>query len=290
MNRSETIWKLEELTGSHDEESCTGCSICTKIESLREKLLFNQKVIDTLSKGPEMTKSDIRFLIGKDVQLKEIRKAIGIGGNSFTELMMNWGFSKRRGDSEMAKLKDFTVKEYMGYKEEMKLNDEQIAERKGVTPATLWGWKKKNDLIGVSQRKAFVKKKGPVESITPKEPDNSPHNELQSFVNTLKREKEVMEKAIDQSNEEYENLKLTTVSRSKYNDLEVDYKEADLERIKNFEEYKKMEEAYHKEHSIRINLDQELENVGEQLRKAEENIEQYLEENKAFRALVKLWV
>jgi transcriptional regulator with XRE-family HTH domain len=290
MNRSETIWKLEELTGSHDEESCTGCSTCTKIESLREKLLFNQKVIDTLSKGPEMTKSDIRFLIGKDVQLKEIRKAIGIGGNRFTELMVNWGFSKRRGDSEMAKLKDFTVKEYMGYKEEMKLNDEQIAERKGVTPATLWGWKKKNDLIGVSQRKAFVKKKGPVESITPKEPGNSPHHELQGFVNTLKREKEVMEKAIKQSEEKYENLKLTTVPRCKYNNLEIDYKEADFERIKNFEEYKKMEEAYHKEHSIRINLDAELENIREQLRQSREEIVMLGQENEHLKGLVKLWM
>jgi hypothetical protein len=288
MNRSETIWKLEELTGSHDEETCNGCSTCSEIVSLRNRLMFNQKVVDTLAKGQLMTKNDIKFLIGKDVRLIEIRKAIGMGGNGFNELMHNWGFSKRRGDSDMAKLKDFTVEEYMSLKKD--LNDEQIAEEKEVSPATIWNWKKKNGLIGVSQRKAFVKKKESVETIDPQVANQPPHNEDKNRISSSESQMEVREKAIDQLKEEIEQLKLTTVPKEQYLDLKVDLDESEVERVKNFQEYKKMEEAYHKEHSALIQLDHELENVREQLKKAEENIERYLEENKAFRSLVKLWV
>ena len=288
MNRSETIWKLEELTGSHEEETCSGCGTCTEIANLRDKLFYNQKVADTLAKGPEMTKSDIEFLLGKDVQLKEIRKSIGMGGNGFTALMQSWGFSKRRGDSEMSKLKDFTVDEYLAMKNEMKLNDEKIAEKKEVSPPTLTVWKKANGLIGVAQRKAFVTKKKPNETNTPQETKQPPQNEHKSLVATLKREKEVMEKGIAQYKEEIENLKVTTVPRSKYNDLETDYKESEYERVKNYEEFKKMEEAYHKEHAALIHLDAEVENLREQLKEAREESVKYGKENEYLWGLLKI--
>jgi hypothetical protein len=296
MNRSETIWKLEELTGSHDEETCNGCSTCSEIAGLRDKLLFNQRVVDTLAKGKEMTKSDIKFLLSKDVQVIEIRKAVGIAGNRFTELMQNWGFSKRRGDTEMGKLKKFTAEEYQDLKAQG-LNDTNIAERKGVTPASISAWKKENDL---SSGKVFGKKKDNVKVIAPvknlnsgvatESPKETPKNEYQSLISTLKREKEVMEKGLAQYKEDLENLKISTVSRNKYNELENDYKESEYERVKNYEEYKKMEEAYQKEHATVIQLDAEVVNLREQLNRSEKNNSQYLEENEHLRGLVRIWV
>jgi hypothetical protein len=241
-------------------------------------------------KGDPMNRMDLLYKMDdllKNCKVCEHRdkphNKLCAGCSTYNELQE---IGEQLGEERRMKLKEFTEEEYQGLKAKG-LSDSAIAKRKGVTSPALSSWKKSHKKRHL---KPVIDGSKPKETNTPKEVKQPLQDGSQSFVNTLKREKEVMQKSLDQYKEEIENLKITTVSRSKYNDLEIDYKEADLERIKNFEEYKKMEEAYHKEHAIRINLDAELENVREQLRKAEENIEQYLEENKAFRALVKLWV
>ncbi|MBW3114210.1 hypothetical protein KYJ26_20290 [Bacillus sp. MCCB 382] len=290
MNRSETVEKIEELLRDHEE--CGSCQTCKEVDSLRNKLLHNPKVKAVLDKGSYMKKSDIAFLIGKDIERKEIKKALGMSTLTFQEMMVNWGFSKKRGDSEMAKLKDFTTNEYNDLKA-VGLNDEQVAEKKGVSTPTLTKWKKDN---GISSGKVFGRKKDDKEpkvfkpTITPKETVQPPQNELQSVVETLKRQLDVREKAINQQFEKIEHLKATTVPREKYKNMKIDFEEAELERIKNFEEYKKMENAYQKEHAIVINLDAELENVREQLRQARVEAVRAGQENEHLKGLVKLWM
>jgi transposase-like protein len=205
------------------------------------------------------------------------------GCSTYNELQ---AIGEQLGEERRMKLKDFTEDEYQDLKAKG-LSDSAIAKRKGVTSPALSSWKKSHKKRHL---KPVIDGSKPKETNTPKEVKQPLQDGSQSFVNTLKREKEVMQKGLDQYKEEIENLKITTVPRSKYNDLETDYKEADLERIKNFEEYKKMEEAYHKEHSIRINLDQELENVREQLRQLREEIVKLGQENEHLKGLVKLWM
>lgn len=101
---------------------------------------------------------------------------------------------------------------------------------------------------------------------------------------------DVKEMAIKQLEEKIAHLETTTVSRDKYNSMKIDFEEAECERIRNFEEYRKMEEAYQKEHSIVISLDAELENVREMLRDVREDCVTAMKENEHFRGLMKLWL
>ena len=181
MNRSETVERIEELLNDHEE--CGSCQTCIEVDNLRNKLLYNPKIQTVLDKGKDMTKSDIAFLIGKDVNIKDIRKALRMYAIEFHEMMINWGFSKRRVDNDMAKLKEFTTDEYNGLKAQG-LNDSRIAERKGVTPATISTWKKDN---GISSGKVFGKKKADTETKTlkPSIPLKSQNNHLKTNYRTL---------------------------------------------------------------------------------------------------------
>jgi hypothetical protein len=284
MNRSETVERIEELLNGHEE--CGSCQTCKEVDNLRNKLLYNPKIQTVLDKGKSMTKSDIAFLIGKEVRKEHIARALKMRNTDFKELLINWGLQKG-AETEMAKLKTFTQEEYRDLKAQG-LNDEEIAEKKNVTSATIYNWKKKSGLIGTTLYKQDTEPKVFKPSITPKEPKQPPKNELQDVVNTLKRQLNVREEAINQQHEKIEHLKATTVSRDKYNNMKIDFEEAELERIKNFEEYKKMEEAYHKEHSIVISLDAELENVREMLRDVRKDYVKAAKENEHLWGLLKI--
>jgi RNA polymerase sigma factor (sigma-70 family) len=152
--------------------------------------------------------------------------------------------------------------------------DKDIAKKLGVSQPSLSIWKR-NNLKESEKTKAVktivsVKKRN--ETNAPKGPKQPVKNELQDVVNTLKRQLEVRDKAIKQQKEEIEHYKTTTVSKEKHSDVYNELRDKDIERVKNFEDLKKMEEAYQKEHAIVINLDAELENVREQLRQAREEV------------------
>jgi predicted transcriptional regulator len=182
----------------------------------------------------------------------------------------------------MGKAVELTVEKYRDYKTKG-YTDGKIAEELGCTPTTISNWKKKNI-------KPFKVVETPKETNAPKETKQPPQNELQSVVEALKRQLDVREKAIEQQKENLENLKVASVPRYKHNELENDYKESELERIKNFEEFKKVDEAYQQQRSIIINLDAELENVREQLRQAREEAVKAGQENEHLKGLVKLWM
>jgi ASC-1-like (ASCH) protein len=99
---------------------------------------------------------------------------------------------------------------------------------------------------------------------------------------------DVKEMAIKQLEEKIAHLQATTVSRDKYNSMKIDFEDAECERVRNFEEYRKMEEAYHKEHSIVINLDAELENVREMLRDVRRDYVKAAKENEHLWGLLKI--
>lgn len=83
---------------------------------------------------------------------------------------------------------------------------------------------------------------------------------------------DVKEMAIKQLEEKIAHLETTTVSRDKYNSMKIDFEEAECERIRNFEEYRKMENQYMATLSKLTLIDAELENKREELRLTREMV------------------
>lgn len=182
----------------------------------------------------------------------------------------------------MGKALELSVEKYRDYKAKG-FTDGKIAEEEGCTPTTISNWKKKNI-------KPFKVVETPKETNTPKEPKQPPQNELQSVVNSLKRQMEVKEMAIKQQKEEIEHLKATTVSRDKFSNMKIDFEESEHERIKNFEEYKKMENQYMATLSKLTLIDAELENKREELRQAREEVVSLGQELEHLRPLMVLYM
>ncbi|TYR75563.1 hypothetical protein FZC79_10355 [Rossellomorea vietnamensis] len=297
MNRTDTIHRLERLV-MHLDAKCEGCETCDEIRRLRDRLennnANNPKVQRILAKGRDMTKSDIEYLISKDVERNYIRKTLKMHNNEFIEMMVGWGFSKKRGDSEMAKLKEFTVEEYQNLKAQG-LSDSKIAKRKGVTPPSIAQWKKDNGQVkdgafGRPKLKAVSGDSTPTETKNPPQEKQQPNNELQELVGTLKRKLEVREMALKQKEEELELLKENTVPLSKYTELKTNYQESETDRIMNFERYQEVNEKYHHEHSLVINFDRELQNTQEQLRKVRDYNARCTKENEHLKALLVMYM
>jgi hypothetical protein len=285
----QTIIQINDLIDQHGKNfaECKGCSICKQIEQLRLNIEGenNPKVKRILVKGLDMTKSDIAYLLQHNVTQREIRKHMTIDGAVFADMMIAWGFGKRkkkRGDDELTKL-SMTVEGYERLKTDG-LNDAQVAKRKGVSPATLWAWKKRNGLIAsTSDSKAK-------ETNSPRKEKETPHESEKAVIDSLKRELEVREKAIKDLEEKVEALEVTRVPIVKYQELEAKLEESEANRYKNIDAYQQYEAKYQKEHSIVISLDAELENTREQLRKAEGLNEVYKQENEHLRGLIRIWI
>lgn len=115
-------------------------------------------------------------------------------------------------------------------------------------------------------------------------------NDLKKENERLKRELKVREKAIKDLQEKLE------VSVSKFNHdraiekLKGELKEAEDTMVYWMKKSDKHEADYHKEHSIVINLDQELENKREELRQAREEVVSLGQELEHLRPLMVLYM
>jgi RNA polymerase sigma factor (sigma-70 family) len=164
---------------------------------------------------------------------------------------------------------NLTVEKYNEYKESGML-DKEIASEVGVSAPTLSIWKKKR-LPGIDNTKAvktIVKVKERRETNTPKEVKQPDQDKLQGFVNTLKREKEVMEKAIKDLQEEVASLS--------------------GENAKNINSVMELEADYNHQRALVINLDAEVENLREHLREVREEYVKVGKENEHLWGLLKI--
>jgi hypothetical protein len=279
----QTIIQINDLIDQHGDTftQCKGCSTCTKIQTLRSQMRNVSKINKLLDKGQDMTKSDIAYLISRDVNKGDIKKAMKIGSMEFHDLMVNWGFRKKKGMGRLPKL-EMSVEEYKGYKEKG-MSDKKVAEEKGVAAGTIDYWKKKHHISSYSD---LVKK----ETNSPRKEKEQPQEDYRSVIDSLKRELEVREKAIKDLEEKVEALEVTRVPIVKYQELEAKLEESEANRYKNIDAYQQYEAKYQKEHSIVISLDAELENTREQLRKAEGLNEVYKQENEHLRGLIRIWI
>jgi transposase-like protein len=208
------------------------------------------------------------------------------------------------GVKKVARL-EMTVDEFNSMVSEGML-EKDIAKKKGVTPATLWNWKKKHLQSTKSNSK-------PNETNSPRKEKEQPQEDYRSVIDSLKRKLEVRKKAIKDLEEQNEVLKETTVPKKEYDELFHNFEEFSKDSVSRseflklhedhkvkFDDLSKkygilrkshtvFEESYHNERSLVIKLDGELENVREQLRKAEGLNEVYKQENEHLRGLIRVW-
>jgi uncharacterized protein (DUF2267 family) len=276
----QTIIQINDLIDQHGDTftQCKGCSTCTKIQTLRNQMRNVSKINKLLNKGQDMTKSDIAYLISRDVKKGDIKKAMKIGSMEFHDLMVNWGFRKKKGMGRLPKL-EMSVEEYKGYKEKG-MSDKKVAEEKGVAAGTIDYWKKKHHISSYSD---LIKK----ETNSHRKEKEQPQEDYRSVIDSLKRELEVREKAVKDLEERIEDEYVPKKNFEEQANQVSFYETKWLEEMK---EKTKFGEGYNKEYSARRLLDAELENIREQLRKAEGLNEVYKQENEHLRGLIRIWI
>lgn len=146
--------QINDLIDQHGAtfRDCPGCSICSSIHRLRDRLLEDpaDRFAHVLQKGQDMTKSDIAFLIENEVQRKTIMKSLQMGANDFFKMLGNFGLLKNRpkGEGEMAKI---TLEEYQDLKAKG-MSNKIIAERKDMHATYLSQMKKQWGISAVKER------------------------------------------------------------------------------------------------------------------------------------------
>jgi hypothetical protein len=189
--------RISDLLDQHEEslDKCKGCPICTEIKVLRKQLERDpaEKFQHILSKGQDMKKSDIVFLLENEVQKKVIWKALGISQSEFWALMKNFGLQNRKskGEEIMGKL---TLELYQDYKAQGK-SDTVIARELGIKQPTL-SYHKKN-WFGAESKPAKAEKK----MIAPKDAPEEKTAEYEQTMKTLQYRMECFKKELSERND-----------------------------------------------------------------------------------------
>lgn len=81
--------------------ACKKCPVGKEMKAIGNSLMSRKRKIDeVLAKGPDMTKSDIKFLLENDIRRVDIRRAVGMYQAEFQELLCNWGLLKKQEIAE----------------------------------------------------------------------------------------------------------------------------------------------------------------------------------------------
>lgn len=107
-NRIITLNKIDQLfvnncigcksNKSRSSKTCESCPIGEEMKQLGLNLTTprrKEKIQLIISKGQEMTKSDISFLLENEYTKKQIQKFLGMSQEPFNNLMDLWGFSRK---------------------------------------------------------------------------------------------------------------------------------------------------------------------------------------------------
>jgi BMFP domain-containing protein YqiC len=180
--------RLVSLVESHDRASCPGCPVCTEIRDLRKQLLKSglpaNKFKHILSKGQDMKKSEIQFLLENGVKKMDIQKALDLSGTKFNRLITDLGLvtkTRKRKVKDMGKL---SLEEYQDLKAGGK-SDKEIAADKGMNPQYLSQLKKKWGLTKDTVRPVNEQEDIPKNLVEVKKKEH--HNLLNEEISTLKQ-------------------------------------------------------------------------------------------------------
>ncbi|NYV64625.1 response regulator transcription factor [Bacillus sp. Gen3] len=147
MNRKQIIQRIGHLEDQHKEkmidgEYCRGCEICEEITKLSVHIKHSPNVAEILEKGEDMTKSEIKYLIDKQVDFEVIANALKTDVESFRELWKKWQGSEIKQRKVRTPV-TITIDEYLKLSGSG-LMDKEIAEKIGVSRQTITNWKIKH--------------------------------------------------------------------------------------------------------------------------------------------------
>lgn len=140
MNRKQIIQRIGHLEDQHKEkmidgEYCRGCEICEEITKLSVHIKHSPNVAEILEKGEDMTKSEIKYLIDKQVDFEVIANALKTDVESFRELWKKWQGSEIKQRKVRTPV-TITIDEYLKLSGSG-LMDKEIAEKIGVSRQTI---------------------------------------------------------------------------------------------------------------------------------------------------------
>lgn len=112
--------------------------------------------------------------------------------------------------------------------------------------------------------------------------------ELKAENGRLKRELEVLKEGVRYANEKLAGSVTKESHKRAVSDLKIELEEAENKMVSWCKSSDEFMNAYHKEHSLVIQLDGEVENLREQLRQAREQSVKYGKENEHLWGLLKI--
>ena len=140
-----TITLINDLIDQHEDYTkCSdeNCKICTEIKKLSAPLNKDgsgKKIRQLIRKGADMTTSDVHYLIESGVRKNDIRKALKMTPLTFVEFLDDIGLKRKREGEEEMKISQVKYEEL----KHKGITDAQIAEKIGVSDATIYNYKKK---------------------------------------------------------------------------------------------------------------------------------------------------
>ncbi|WP_445506815.1 zinc-finger domain-containing protein [Niallia sp. 03190] len=265
------------------------CNVGKKLKVLGNQLdgdSRQKKIQNILSKGQDMTKSDIKKLLDYQVQKVEIRKALGMCNNSFFDMMTAFGFTKKReGVEEVANSKiNMTVEQFVQWKYVEKLSYIAIGKKFGVGDAAIHYWKDKRKVEIEAALKALEMTKKEAVKITPKQ-DKNPEFDL--VMNELANKLADTETALEEKEKLIKSLEAKVKELESVNAACADVEE---EAVTLQNEVITLEDALSKEVELTRELTARLEEVTSKLEQRQKTSNFYEKENKALRSLVALWI
>jgi predicted RNase H-like nuclease (RuvC/YqgF family) len=232
-----------------------------------------------------MTKSDIAFLLENDVTVKKIRDYAGISNQDFSNMMNNYGFSKKRLQTgrkdEMATI---TVEEFIQLHHMQGLKRNEICELKGIKPNALsnWKWNHKAKIENalLSNAQPVTGEVKPIETKTTPIAIDTKTAEYERLIQALRNDLKEAHRQCDEKDEIIQKLENVNAACE-----DVENETASLREEKNqiqWEYDKLKSKEYHTSYTVE-NQKKRIEDLGKTLAL-------YEKENKAMRALLQLWI
>ena len=158
MNRKEIITKIGHLQDKHpiSSEVCPGCEICNEVEELGKLLKYSPKTQAILDKGEDITTSEIRYLLEREVDHADIANALAVNKDEFKILLNDFGIKRKR-----RRIADVLEKNYEEMAKSMK--DYKIAEELGIDLPVLKRWKEEKYRMVKKEDYEKLKKLGATE-------------------------------------------------------------------------------------------------------------------------------
>lgn len=147
--------ECDTRTEEERAQTCGGCRVYEQIKECRkyvgaEGSFYSHKVNQVLAKGPDMTRSDIVYLLEKGVYRRDIQKATGLSVLRFNETLFNYGLltgqmpAIKNTDPKKAKINSALTPELYSEHKKTGMTDQEIKWKYGISNDGLAAWKRKH--------------------------------------------------------------------------------------------------------------------------------------------------